>query len=81
MNYIGFDEIKGLCVCTKYTTKIHSKATTYVSELILTPFSPCYIKCKRLNVKNLWKYIFRAYRRVSFSYFPKGALDNKEVKG
>ena len=38
MNYVGFDEIKWLCVFTKCTTKIHNKATTYVNELILTPF-------------------------------------------
>ena len=49
--------------------------------MILTPFSPCGIKCKILNVKNLWKCIFRAYRSVSFAYFPKAALDNKEGKG
>ena len=41
----------------------------YVNELILTPFSPFDNKCKKkkkINVKNLWKCIFRASRRVSF---------------
>ena len=34
------------------------------------------IKCKKCNVQNLWKCIFRASRRVSFSYIPKVALDH-----
>ena len=29
--------------------KIYSKATIYISELILAPFSPFDIKCKKLN--------------------------------
>ena len=33
------------------------QSTIYVSELILTPFSPFYIKYKKCNVKNLWKCI------------------------
>ena len=50
------------------------KATIYVSELILTPFD---IKYKKMHdAKNLWKCIFRASRRVSFSYFPKALFDN-----
>ena len=48
----------------------------YVNKLILTPFSPFDVKCKKLNAKNLWKCIFWASRRVSFSYFPKIALDH-----
>ena len=50
MNYVVFDEIKWLYAFTKYTTKIYSKTTTYVNELILTPSSPFNIKCKILNV-------------------------------
>ena len=60
-----------------YYTKIYSKATIYVNELILTPFNSFDIKCKKLNAKNLWKCIFRASRRVSFSYFPKVAFDHR----
>ena len=40
--------------------KIYSKATIYVSGLILTLFSPFDIKCKKLNhlsAKNLWKWL------------------------
>ena len=47
----------------------------YVNELILTPFSPFDIKSKKLNVKNLWKCIFRASRRMIFSYFSNTVLD------
>ena len=47
----------------------------YVNELILTPFSPFDIKCKKRNVKNLWKCIFMVFRKVSFSDFPNTALD------
>ena len=54
---------------------MYSKTTTYVNELISTLFSPFDIKCKKHNGKNLWKFIFRASRMVSFSYFPKVALD------
>ena len=73
MNYIVFDEIKWLCAFTKYTT-VFNKAIIYVNELILTPLSPFDIT---VNAKYLWKCIFRATRRLSFSYFPKGALNNK----
>ena len=34
-----------------YYTKIYSKATIYVKELILTPFSLFDITCKKLNLK------------------------------
>ena len=40
MNYVVFDEIKCLSTFTKHTTKVYNKATNYVNELILTPFSP-----------------------------------------
>ena len=53
-----------------------NKSTIYVNELLLTLFSPFDIKCKKLNAKNLWKCVFRASRRVSFSYFPKVALNH-----
>ena len=29
-----------------------------------------------LNAKNLWEFIFMASRRMTFSYFPKVALDH-----
>ena len=74
MNYSAFDEIKWLCAFTKYTTEVFNKAIIYVNELILTPLSLFDIT---INAKYLWKCIFRATRRLSFSYFPKGALDNK----
>ena len=53
-----------------YHTQIYSKAGTYANELILTPFSLFDIKYKKPNARNHWKYIFRASRRVRFSYFP-----------
>ena len=56
----------------KYCTKIYDKATIYASKLILTILSPFDFKCKKRNEKNLWKCIFRASRRVNFSYFHKG---------
>ena len=33
--------------------KIYSKFTVYINELILTPFSPFDIKCKKINL--MWK--------------------------
>ena len=75
MNYIVFAEVKWLCAFTKYTT-VFNKAIIYVNELILTPPSPFDIT---VNAKYLWKCIFRATRRLSFSYFPKGSLNNKRV--
>ena len=46
----------------------------------LTSFISLDIKCKKLNAKNLWKYIFRTIfrisRRVTFSCFPKVALNH-----
>ena len=54
---------------------INLNVTIYVSELILTPFSPFHIKCQKLNAKNLWKWIFRISRRKGFSYFLNTALD------
>ena len=48
--------------------KIYNKATIYMKELILTPFSSFDSKCKKLNLmqKNLWKFILIASRSVSF---------------
>ena len=48
---------------------IYSKATIKVNELISIRFSPFDIKCKKINTKNLRKCIFRAFGRVSLSYF------------
>ena len=45
-------------------------------KLILAPFSPFNIKCKKVNANNLWKCIFRTYGAVSFSYFPYVAFDH-----
>ena len=45
----------------------------YVSELIVTPFS----LFNKRNAKIIWECIFGASRRVSFSYFPKIALDHR----
>ena len=47
---IGFDEITSLCVFIKHCIKIYSQATIHFSEVILTPFSPFDIKCKKLNL-------------------------------
>ena len=68
---LKFDEIKWLSTSARYTTLkfITKPQSTYVNKLILTPFSPSGIKCKKLDAENLWKCIFRATRRVSFSYF------------
>ena len=53
-NCVAFDEIEWLCAFTKYTTqKTYNKDSIYLKELILTPFSLFYIKCKELNLK--WK--------------------------
>ena len=49
--------------------------------MILTLFRPFDSKCKKLLVKKLWKCIFKASRRVSFSHFPKVALNHKEKMG
>ena len=46
----------------------------YINDLILTPFD---IKCKKHNAKNPWKCIFKAPRRVSFSYFPKAVSNHR----
>ena len=39
-----------VCVFIKHGIKIYSKATIHVNEVILTPFSPFDIKCKKLNL-------------------------------
>ena len=46
--------------------KRYCKATIKDSELILIPFSPFDITHKTLNVKNLWKCIFRASKESKF---------------
>ena len=56
--------------------KTYNKVPIYVTELMLTPFSTFDINYKKCNAKNFWKCIFRASRRVSFSYLPKIALDH-----
>ena len=79
--YVEYGEIKWFCGFTKYTSyKFTTNTTIQVNELVLTPFSPFDFKCKKLNVKNLWKCIciFRASRRVSFSYFSNTALDHTQ---
>ena len=68
LNYVGFDKMKQL--------HINLNVTISVNELILTPFSPFDIKCKKRNAKNLWKWIFRVSRRKGFSYFLNTALDH-----
>ena len=57
--------------------KIYSKFTVYINELILTPFSPFDIKCKKINL--MWKTsgnAFLGYLGQIFSDFPKVALDH-----
>ena len=61
-NYVAFKEIKWLCVFTKFTAKKYNKATIYVNKLILAPFSPFDIKCKKLDAQSLWICVFRALR-------------------
>ena len=47
------------------------KAIIYINGLILTPFSPCDIKCKKLNLmRKTLGCIFGVSSRASFSYFP-----------
>ena len=71
--------MKSLCAFAKYTTQkfITNPTAICVNGLILTPICPFDIKCKKLNAKNLWKFIFRAYRRVTFFIFFKFALDHE----
>ena len=76
MNSLGLMKSNVCVSLLNILHKIYSKATIYVSELILKPFSPFDIKCKKLNVKNFWKCIFMVSGRLSFSYFPKIALDH-----
>ena len=80
-DFIVFNEIKWLYAFAKYTTlkfltKPQSAQSTYVNKLVLTPFSAFDIKCKKLNAKNFWRFIFRSFRRVSFSYSLKIAPDH-----
>ena len=44
-----------MCFSLTYYTKIYNTVTIYVNKLILPPFSPFDIKCKKLNMKNIWK--------------------------
>ena len=55
---MGFDGISWLCAFIKYT-KNYIKTIIYVTELILTLFTPLDIKYKKLNAKNLLQCIFR----------------------
>ena len=74
-----FSILQNHCKKAKYTTqKTCNKATLYVNNWQLTPSSSYDIKRKKINLmqKNFWKCVFRASRRLSFSYFPKDALDN-----
>ena len=50
LNYLAFNEIKWLCAFNKYTTQKLLTKPQCVNELILTPFSPFDIKCKKLNM-------------------------------
>ena len=61
-----FDEIKRVCAFVRYS-KIYNKATMYVNELILTPFSPFDIKCKKRNVKNVYFYGIQESEFFGFS--------------
>ena len=69
-----------MCLYQRYNAKINNKVAIYIIELILPPIRPFDSKCNKLNAKNLWKCIFTASRRASFSYFPKVVL-NHEVEG
>ena len=44
-------------------------AVIYDNELALNPFSLFNIKCKKLNLKNLWKCSFRTLREGVFHIF------------
>ena len=61
-----FDEIKWLCVFAKYTSLkfVTESQSSYVSKLIMSPFSPFSVECK----KPLEMY-FRASKRATLSYF------------
>ena len=74
LNCVAFDEIKWLCTFTNKCTiqKFITKPQSKVSELQLTRFSPFDIKCRKPYSGNF----FRASKRVSFSYFPKVALNH-----
>ena len=61
------------CVDLLNILRINLNATIYVNELILTRFSPFDSRCKKPNVKNLWKFIFRAEEVFRF---PNAALDH-----
>ena len=67
-----FDEIKWMCAFAKYTTlkSITEPQSTYINKLILTPFRPFGIKCKKLIEKNLWKYILGHLGERVFHIFP-----------
>ena len=70
-----------MAVCLYWIYKNYSNAIIYVNELILTQFSPLDIKCKKLMQKtsrNNLRAIFKISRKVSFSCFPKVALDHGE---
>ena len=66
---LGFVKSNARMPLLNILLNIYSTATIKVNELILIRFSPFDIKCKKINTKNLRKCIFRAFGRVSLSYF------------
>ena len=54
--------------CVPLLNILHKDLCQWV---ILTPFSPFYIKCKKVNVKNLWKCILRHLGGWLFHIFPR----------
>ena len=52
----------------KFITKLQSTSRI---------FSLFYNRCQKRDAKNLWKWVFRASRRVSFLYFPNVAADDE----
>ena len=76
-NYVTFDEIKWLFAFTKYATqKLRTKPRSTPLSCHELHLVHLILNAKKLKAKNTWKCIFRASRRVSFSYFSKVALDH-----
>ena len=67
-----FDEIKWLCVFAKYTSLkfVTESQSSYVSKLIMSPFSPFSVECKKLIAKNHWKCILGHLRELRFHISP-----------
>ena len=79
-DYVGFDEIKWLCAFTKYILHKNLKQSHNTRQWVdIDSIWSFYLilNAKKLMQKYLWKWIFRASRRKSFSYFPKAALDQE----